>query len=286
MNSTSSIHPGLAHTTQETGTQARLAKTVQTFEGVLWSEVADLMLSTQLGPTGLGYAGSTYQRMLWGMITQRDFGAVDQSLTQATLKQLGTPAAAQPETTAGALRARATPPASTPALPSGTAAAASSSPLDWARKVWGHITAAAQALKVPANALLAQSALETDWGQDATAHNLFGIKSHGDGPSFIATTREYVDGALRETKAAFRHYASDAQAVLDYVTTIRSRHPEVMGQPTVAGFAQALQASGYATDPRYAAKIEAVADSPRMQALLQAVQDTPAVTNSVRGQQP
>ena len=47
-----------------------------------------------------------------------------------------------------------------------------------------------------------------------------------------------------------------------------------MGQSTVAGFAGALQQSGYATDTNYAAKIVNIAQSPLMAQVLQAVGGT------------
>lgn len=282
MTTTNPIRSALAAPTPTTRGHQRLTKVAQTFEGILWSEVVDTMLATHLGPTGLGEAGSTYQHMLWRMITQRDFGSVDHSMTQATLQQL---TARNPDPAGPVARAASPLPGASPVSPR-AAVPTSSSTLDWARKAWKHIVSGAHALAVPAEALLAQSALETNWGRDSSAHNLFGIKSHGDAPSFIAATHEYVDGALRETQAAFRRYVSDAQAVLDYVTTIRSRHPQAVGQSTVKGFATALQATGYATDPDYAAKIEAIANSPRMQALLRAVQEAPTVTNNARVKQP
>jgi flagellar protein FlgJ len=44
-----------------------------------------------------------------------------------------------------------------------------------------------------------------------------------------------------------------------------------MGQSSVAGFARALQAEGYATDNQYAAKIIGIAQSPMMSGVLQAL---------------
>ncbi|MFO7552391.1 MAG: flagellar assembly peptidoglycan hydrolase FlgJ [Haliea sp.] len=125
---------------------------------------------------------------------------------------------------------------------------------------------AADHLGVPAEAILAQSALETGWGQHLLQHpaggpawNLFGIKAGRDwtGPVASAVTLEVRDGvAVRET-ARFRAYGSPAEAMADYTRFLsgRSRYTEVTGAGDSASFARALQQAGYATDPEYAAKI-------------------------------
>jgi flagellar protein FlgJ len=128
----------------------------------------------------------------------------------------------------------------------------------------------ARRLDVPARGVLAQSALETGWGQQvmhdeqgAPAWNLFGIKAGSDwsGRTVTAVTVEVRDGvAVRET-ARFRAYDSPADAVEDYARLLADspRYAGVGGTgDDVAGFARALQAAGYATDPEYADKIERI----------------------------
>lgn len=128
----------------------------------------------------------------------------------------------------------------------------------------------ARRLDVPARGVLAQSALETGWGQQvmhdergAPAWNLFGIKAGSDweGRTVTAVTVEIRDGvAVRET-ARFRAYDSPTEAVEDYGRLLAGspRYARVGGTgDDVAAFARALQAAGYATDPAYADKIERI----------------------------
>lgn len=266
------------------GPSARLASVVQQFEGMLWSEVANTMLSAKLGPDGLGFAGETFQHMLWNEIATHDFGSVDQGMTAAMLDQLGGPggaakgAAPAMRPTADLLPGSSAPAAATPRTSSPEAMSFPTA-IAWVKHVWGHLVQAAKALGVPAEGLLAQSALETDWGRHAPGHNLFGVKARGGGESFVASTMEYAGGVLRQTDASFAKYGSAADSAADYVRLVRSAYPQAMGKATVAGFASALQAGGYATDPRYAEKIEAIAHSDRLHSLLSKVQDLAVATN-------
>ncbi|HEY0505227.1 MAG TPA: flagellar assembly peptidoglycan hydrolase FlgJ [Lysobacter sp.] len=146
-----------------------------------------------------------------------------------------------------------------------------SSPEAFVRSVWPHAQRAAQELGVDPRALVAQAALETGWGRrlakddgNATSHNLFGIKagSRWSGGSVNASTHEYVDGVRRTERADFRAYGSVGESFDDYARLLN--HPRY-AQARAAGhdtqrFAQALQSAGYATDPAYAAKINAIAE--------------------------
>ena len=291
----------------------RIGQAVQRFEGMLWNEVAQAMSAVHLGPSELGSAGQTYERMMWRRIATQDFGQTDQRLTAAVLRQLGQrPATPEPSSGADATsrsagytglpaldgvinrNAAVMPPSLESmvlAAGSSTGAAApaagsdvhapSSSPdaRSWVQGIWGAIRKAADALGVPPKGLLAQAALETGWGRRAHGHNLFGVKARGGGTSFSAMTHEFVDGVYHEVHASFASYGSVGHAIGDFVQLLRHVHPTAVGQATVAGYARALQASGYATDPRYAAKIEAVARSPRMKDLLRAVEDWGGAAN-------
>lgn len=271
----------------------RAEQAAQRFEGILWNEVAQAMSAVRLGPSGLGSAGNTYERMMWRRIAMKDFNGTDHRLTAAIMRQLGikTPpaegngytglptqdatidrnSAAMPSSVATlALSAPSeTPLTTTPTQPTNTA----SDPASWVQDIWGAIKEGAHTLGVPVKALLAQAALETGWGSSAPGHNLFGVKAHGSNASLIASTHEFTDGVYRQEQAAFASYPSTTHAVADFVKVLQNAHPKAVGQNTVAGYAKALQASGYATDPRYAAKIEAVARSPRMQNLLRSVEE-------------
>lgn len=254
----------------------RLARSVQQFEGFLWNEVAQAMSAVHFGRSDLGYAGEVYQRMLWRKIAARDFTQTDQGLTRETLAQLVPNKAQASFTTAGQLLSihRNTQPVMPPPVEAQRIAheGSNNSVLGWARRVWGAIQDAAGKLDVPPQALLAQAALETGWGRHVRDNNVFGVKASGKGPSFTALTHEFSDGVLHPVQAAFQSYGSVTQAMEEFVQMVLRVHPQASGQNSVTGYAQAMQASGYATDPRYAAKIEAVAASPRMHSVMQALQ--------------
>lgn len=272
---TAPAYAGAAHT-------ARLTQVVEQFEGILWSEVADTLLSAKLGP-GLGFAGSVYQHMLWRAAAEQDFGPVDQGMTATLLNRfLGGSRASVPNAI------RSAPQATELMLSDSVAGTSAENPVPavslavaeaWARHVWAHLVHAARALDVPAEGLLAQSALETDWGRHVPGHNLFGVKARGSEPAFVAPTFEYVEGTLRKISAVFVRYGSAAAAAADYVRVIRRAFPQAIGKSTVAGFARALQQGGYATDPRYASKIEAIARSNLLHDVVREVQNPAVATN-------
>ncbi|MDE2137997.1 MAG: flagellar assembly peptidoglycan hydrolase FlgJ, partial [Gammaproteobacteria bacterium] len=138
-------------------------------------------------------------------------------------------------------------------------------------EVWPDAERAAQQLGVHPVSLVAQAALETNWGRSvpkaaggATSNNLFGIKagSRWSGAAVTAATQEYQGGSATSTSAAFRAYASPGESFQDYVALLRgnARFSAALGSGTsVSSFAQALQQGGYATDPDYAQKVTAVA---------------------------
>jgi flagellar protein FlgJ len=138
-------------------------------------------------------------------------------------------------------------------------------------QVWPQAQQAAQQLGVHPVSLIAQAALETNWGRSvprsasgASSNNLFGIKAGAsrNGDSVIAGTQEFQGGAAHETRAAFRAYASPGESFQDYVALLQTnpRFSGALGSGTnVASFAAALQQGGYATDPDYAHKVTAVA---------------------------
>ena len=93
--------------------------------------------------------------------------------------------------------------------------------------------------------LIAQSALETGWGQSIlsdhaghSSHNLFNIKagSYWEGRSVGVTTLEFSNGIPQQQRARFRAYGSFAESFADYIALLK-------GQPRYA----AALANG--TDP-------------------------------------
>ncbi|WP_337245254.1 flagellar assembly peptidoglycan hydrolase FlgJ [Luteimonas sp. gir] len=148
-------------------------------------------------------------------------------------------------------------------------------PEGFVASIWSHAQSAARELGVDARALVAQAALETGWGRrmirqgdGGTAHNLFGIKATGwQGERVTATTHEYRNGVRRDERAQFRAYASPAESFADYVRLLKQnpRYRQALESGgDVRRFASALQQAGYATDPRYADKISAIANGPTL----------------------
>lgn len=130
-----------------------------------------------------------------------------------------------------------------------------------------HAERAAAKLGVPAEAIMAQAALETGWGKhvprhaDGTpSHNYFGIKAHGGwrGDRLEKTTHEHLGGRMQKVSAEFRSYGSVGEAFDDYARFLQSnpRYADALRRGSdAAGFAQGLQEAGYATDPAYANKL-------------------------------
>jgi flagellar protein FlgJ len=167
-------------------------------------------------------------------------------------------------------------------LPERAAAAdfAPATPAEFARGLWPHAQRAGAALGVAPEALVAQAALETGWGQaqlrgedGRPSFNVFNIKaSRGWAGERVATeTTEYVDGVAQRERAEFRAYPSLGAAFDDYVRLIgespRYAEARAAGGDPLA-YAQALQRAGYATDPRYAEKIESILTRGSFSALL------------------
>ncbi|HYG05665.1 MAG TPA: glucosaminidase domain-containing protein [Stenotrophomonas sp.] len=155
-------------------------------------------------------------------------------------------------------------------------------PAGFVAKIWHHAQKAAQELGVDPRALVAQAALETGWGRHGIArgnggdsNNLFGIKATGwSGERVTTGTHEYVGGVKTTETADFRAYRSTAESFADYVRLLKSndRYQQALKAGTdIKGFARGLQQAGYATDPRYAAKIAAIANGPTIDRAVAAV---------------
>lgn len=176
------------------------------------------------------------------------------------------------------------------------------SPEAFVRAVWPYAEKAAQAIGVDPRMLVAQAALETGWGKHVpqgsdggSGNNLFGIKAGASwrGDSATHQTQEFVDGRMQTESASFRTYDSLADSFADYVSFLQS-NPRYQSALKVAGngaaFAQALQRSGYATDPAYAKKLTAIAQGPRLNQAIASLQaEAPALGAAglpIRSQRP
>lgn len=138
---------------------------------------------------------------------------------------------------------------------------------DFVQRLLPHAEKASRVTGVPAHLMLGQAALESGWGRRAIrmadgsdSHNLFAIKAGASWKGKVAevTTTEYHHGIASKSTEKFRAYDSYADAFTDYAKLLRDdkRYADVLTQGDDAyGFAQALQNSGYATDPQYAEKL-------------------------------
>lgn len=139
--------------------------------------------------------------------------------------------------------------------------------------LWPQAQDAGTLLGVDPRHLIAQAALETNWGQSlpkdpsgGTSNNLFGIKATAawTGASVNSGTQEFSNGVASNTTAQFKAYATPTQSFQDYVSLLRNnpRYAAALNTGSdVHAFAAGLQRGGYATDPEYANKIAAVANT-------------------------
>lgn len=198
----------------------------------------------------------------------KGLGLADMLVRQ--LQQSGAIAKAAAGSAAPANSAGAAGSAPAPRLPP-AGSATSADRAGFISQVWPEAQQAAQQLGVHPVSLIAQAALETNWGRNiprsasgGSSNNLFGIKAGAgwSGASVTAGTKEFQGGAARETSAAFRAYASPGESFQDYVALLQAspRFSGALGSGTnAASFAAALQQGGYATDPDYAHKVTSVA---------------------------
>lgn len=137
-------------------------------------------------------------------------------------------------------------------------------------------TEAAGLIGIKPQALLAQAALETGWGKhlirmpDGTpANNLFGIKADDrwDGDRVSVGTLEFEQGTAVKKRATFRSYESLRDSFHDYVDFLQSnpRYQKALEETADSeSYFSELQRAGYATDPEYANKINAVMNGAEM----------------------
>lgn len=151
------------------------------------------------------------------------------------------------------------------------------SPDEFLQAILPHAVNAADELGVDAKVLMAQSALETGWGQHIrnfdngdNSYSLFGIKAdqRWQGKTIAVSTLEFKDGSMQREQAQFRAYDSVGEAFSDYANFIKSnpRYQQALEHGYDAeAYARELQRAGYATDPDYAKKINRVRSSDLLQ---------------------
>jgi flagellar protein FlgJ len=150
---------------------------------------------------------------------------------------------------------------------------------DFVNRIWPHAVDAANAIGVPAQFLVAHSALESAWGKSeiraangSPSYNLFGVKAgrSWQGPSVEVQTTEYENGVAQTAHEKFRVYGSYSEAFRDYASLLKNntRFSGVLGQRDGTQFARSLQQSGYATDPAYAEKLARIINGPTLRQAL------------------
>lgn len=121
---------------------------------------------------------------------------------------------------------------------------------------------------IPASFTLAQAALESSWGSRAPGFNLFGIKADKAwrGPVVMVDTHEVLKGVRVAITAPFRAYRSFEESMVDHADFFKRnpRYKACFAETTGSGWARAVAAAGYATDPNYAKSLIAVIDGRNM----------------------
>jgi flagellar protein FlgJ len=271
---------------------ATLRAVAQQFEALMIGMVMKSMRDAKLG-SGLldSNQSDMYQEMLdqqlaLTMSQGRGIGIADLLVRSLTPHTVAADAAhnaytkslkrTAPGPAVGAVSAGPTIGAAAPApIAEGAAApgALASTPTEFVSLVLPEAEAAGAALGVDPLALVAQAAVESNWGRQIPAtdggssYNLFGIKADAAwaGRRTVKETVEYANGIAERRREPFRAYDSVAHGFQDYVAFLQgsSRYSGALQQGGDGGaFISALHRAGYATDPAYSTKINAVLRSP------------------------
>ena len=177
-----------------------------------------------------------------------------------------------PDTVTGGTGGAATAPAP-PAHPAASAPAGPAAPAsfsggsqDFIAQMMPHAQRVSQATGIDPRIVVAQAALESAWGRRAPGNNFFGIKSHGQPGGNTFATTEVVNGQPVRTRDSFRAYGSMGESADGYGRFLQQnpRYRPMLQAQGLDAQIQALGASGYATDPNYAAKIRQIASGIQM----------------------
>ena len=247
-------------------------------QGDLYQQMYDDQVAAEMSKgKGLGLADMLVQQLRGGAIggpnptgtnSSRPAGNAAALTTSAVATTSASAAGTTATTSAHAMAVNA---AGTAATGASSACPTSAQQAAFAQALWPDARQAARQLGVNPVTLLAQAALETNWGRSVpegtaggTSNNLFGIKatSAWSGPAVSNSTQEYSGGIASTVRAQFRSYGSAGQCFQDYVDLLKSnpRYAAALGTGNdVQAFGSALQQGGYATDPAYASKLTAVA---------------------------
>lgn len=158
------------------------------------------------------------------------------------------------------------------------------SPEDFVKTLWSSAKTAAKVIGASPEVLLAQAALETNWGKQVIAdgknssRNLFNIKAgkEWEKPTVAVDSLEQSEGVIRKEKSHFRSYESYRESFMDYahLLTKNDRYSKCLENAhNPAQFIKSLQHAGYATDANYAEKVMHIFKSPHFQHLISGMKD-------------
>jgi flagellar protein FlgJ len=251
-----------------------LREVARQFESIFTKMMLESMRNASFGDPMFGsdqadmYQGMMDDQLAVQLTTGRGIGLADMLIRQLSQGGAGAHAAFDPANTAMASSREAR--ASAGSAETEVVAVPDTQRRRFIEQMLPHARAAAMQLGVDERSLLAQAALETGWGTSqpadasGTSHNYFGIKAGTSwrGDRVTSDTTEFTHGVAGSERAQFRAYGSVAENMSDYVRLIGNspRYAAALNTGSdVRAFATALQRGGYATDPRYADKIVAVA---------------------------
>ena len=127
---------------------------------------------------------------------------------------------------------------------------------------------------IPASFTVAEGALESGWGSSGLArqaNNLFGVKADlsWTGDVLTMNTREFFHGQWVMVPARWRKYPDWLSCIADHAQFFltNARYNDCFSCSDGEGFAKAVAAAGYATDPQYADKLIATMRAHNMAAL-------------------
>jgi hypothetical protein len=125
---------------------------------------------------------------------------------------------------------------------------------------WPYAVQVSKTTGIDPRVIMAQAALETGYGKSAPNNNYFGIKGAGPAAAALPTKEADATGKLVDTYGNFATYESPEDSFNAYAKFMMGdRYAPVRSAKGLDEQIKALGASGYATDPEYAAKLQAIA---------------------------
>lgn len=132
---------------------------------------------------------------------------------------------------------------------------------EFLQRYYVHAKASMNKTGVPASVILAQAALESNWGRSGLAvkyKNFFGIKGKGTAGTANLPSGEFENGQDVVRVSGFRVYNTVEESFTDHARLLSTatRYQKAMAvNNDPEAFAKAIHAAGYATDPNYSSKL-------------------------------